>query len=85
MNISRLPKRLFGLISKKISCSGNMTIITGASSDFYESLRKNLLESIIRYENAANIIIWNLGLDVSQIADLQRFAENRGGGWGKNH
>ena len=80
MNWSRVPKRLFGKVSKILKCSGDVTIITGANAPFYESLVNNLLSSILRYEPNANLIIWNLGLSSVQIAEIQHFTKNHRGG-----
>ena len=75
MNLSRLPKRIFGYISKYVSASDNLTIISGADAPFYDSLKNNLLLSIQRYEPDAFVIIWDLGLNDNQRADLENFAE----------
>ena len=80
MNISRIPKRIFGRLSKVKNCTGAMTIITGASEDFYDSLRYNLLDSIMRYEPNANVIIWNLGLSNAQLVDYSYLRMICGGG-----
>ena len=70
MNLCRVPKRVFGKISEYIHASGSI-IITGANAPFYESLRDNLLGSINRFEPDANVIIWDLGLTHTQLAELE--------------
>ena len=81
MNLSRLPKRIFGKISKSLHATGDMTIVTGANAPFYESMRDNLLSSVLRYEPHAHVIIWDLGLDDLQKTEIQRIVKKfRGGG-----
>ncbi|MBR4560849.1 MAG: hypothetical protein IKO23_02900 [Bacteroidales bacterium] len=76
----RLPKRIFGRLSKCIHATGDLTIITGANAPFYESMRDNLLSSVFRYEPQAQVIIWDLGLNNMQNVEIQRIIESTEGG-----
>lgn len=50
----------------------SLAIVTGANSPFYESSRDNLLKTISKYENHAEIYYWDLGLSETEVAELQR-------------
>lgn len=79
MNISRIPKRIFGKLSKSIIADGDMTIITGANSLYYDPLKDKLLASISYYEPHAKVLIWNLGLNAEEISYLNEYASSCGG------
>lgn len=71
MQIKRIPKRIFGKLSKFCHICGNITMITAASEAFYSRLRNILLPSLMLHESAADVIIWDLGLNEEQREDLQ--------------
>lgn len=80
MKLSRIPKRIFGKLSQYIHAKEEITIITGANAPFYESLRDNLINSIWRYEPNARLIIWDLGLEKHQLAEIQQIITKFRGG-----
>lgn len=53
--------RIFAIFSKLIPNNSELTIVSGANDDFFESLCYNLLESIKQHETA-KVIVWDLGL-----------------------
>lgn len=79
MQIKRIPKRIFGKLSQYIHVTGDISIITGANAPFYESMRDNLLTSVMRYEPKARLIIWDLGLTDEQRKELKIFLDQHNG------
>lgn len=51
--------------------SGDITIITASGAPYYESMRTYVISSVMEHEPLADIIIWDLGLDESQLQDLK--------------
>jgi hypothetical protein len=75
--ISRFIGKSFAVFNKIVPCNDKLTIITGASSQFFDSLYNNLLLSILKYEPDSPIIVWDLGLDKNQIHQLEIFPNVR--------
>ena len=48
----------------------SLTIVTGASSPFYVSLRDNLLATLAEYEKCSAVYVWDLGLSDEEHDEL---------------
>lgn len=79
MNKDKYIVKVFNAFSKVVHDNGSLTICTGANAPFYESMRDNLLASIVKYEPKTKLVIWDLGLLDSQLSELQCLAKKWGG------
>ena len=79
MNKNKYFAKVFNAFSKVVQNKGSLTICTGANAPFYESMRDNLLASIVKYEPKTKLVIWDLGLLDSQLSELQCLAKKWGG------
>ena len=70
--------KIFRHLSRIFHNNKSLTIVTGASESFYESLRDNLLHSIFKYENTATLIVWDLGLSAEQLNELELLLRDKG-------
>lgn len=77
MRISEIIQRTYRQFCNKIFKSDRpLTIVTGASEEYFQTLTDNLLDSISTYEPNAKVIVWDLGLSDTQCTELKiRFPE----------
>jgi len=67
MTIHEFIQKSFRFITNHIFCSNKqMTIVTGANDEYFETLMDNLLDSIRKYEPCSFVVVWDLGLKLVQ-------------------
>lgn len=71
MNLDKYVTLTIDKLSRVWHRSGSMTIVTGASAPYYNSMRDNLIASVMKYEPEAKIVVWDMGLMESQYIEIQ--------------
>ncbi len=71
MNLDKYVTLAIDKLSRIWHRSGSMTIVTGASAPYYNSMRDNLIASVMKYEPDTKIVVWDMGLTEFQYTEIQ--------------